>query len=195
MMLAAPSARISVTRAGSVPGMPTSRVTLVRVAAAAAACLSVAALSACASGDSSGTTASASAAPATTSAAPQSAAPESAASESAAPESAAPESAVPESAAPESAAPESAAPERQGPQYVADAILGELSPQGASSLTDQLVTIAMSPVTRQLTEELDLKAELKTKGDAVLLVISRGDEQCTVTASDPPRMARGVSCR
>ena len=53
----------------------------------------------------------------------------------------------------------------------------------------------MSPVTRQLTEELDLKAELKTKGDAVLLVISRGDEQCTVTASDPPRMARGVSCR
>ena len=190
MMLAAPSARISVTRAGSVPGMPTSRVTLVRVAAAAAACLSVAALSACASGDSSGTTASASAAPATTSAAPQSAAPE-----SAAPESAAPETAATQSAAPESAAPESAAPERQGPQYVADAILGELSPQGASSLTDQLVTIAMSPVTRQLTEELDLKAELKTKGDAVLLVISRGDEQCTVTASDPPRMARGVSCR
>ena len=173
-MLAVPSARIRVTRAGSVPGMRSSRVTLVRVAAAAA-CLSVAALSACASGDSAETTASASTAPATTSAVP--------------------ESAAPESAAPESTAPESAAAERKGPQYVADAVLGELSAQGASSLTDQLVTIAMSPVTRQLTEELDLKAELKTKGDAVLLVISRGDEQCTVTASDPPRMARGVSCR
>jgi len=162
--------------------MRTFRVTFPQVAAAA--CLSVAALSACASGDSAETTASASAAPSTTSAVP----------ESATPQSPAPDSPAPESAAPESAAPESAAGQ-QGPQYVADAILGELSSQGASSLTDQLVTIAMSPVTRQLAEELGLKAELKTKGDAVLLVISRGDEQCTVTVSDPPRMARGVSCR
>lgn len=172
--------------------MRTFRVTFPQVAAAA--CLSVAALSACASGDSAETTASASAAPSTTSAVPESATPQSPAPDSPAPESAAPESAAPESAAPESAAPESAAGQ-QGPQYVADAILGELSSQGASSLTDQLVTIAMSPVTRQLAEELGLKAELKTKGDAVLLVISRGDEQCTVTVSDPPRMARGVSCR
>ncbi|MFM9136436.1 MAG: hypothetical protein ACKOT0_13550 [bacterium] len=152
------------------------RVTVVRVAAAAAACMTmVLALTACASGDASGDAAS----PAPTSAAP---------------ESAAPESAAPETAAPEPAAPTAAAPER-GPQYVADAILAELTSGGDTTLTDQLVTIAMSPVTRQLTEQLGLKAQLKTKGDAVLLVISGGDVRCTVSASDPPRPSRGVSCR
>jgi len=184
-MLAIPSPRIRGARAGSVPVMPSQASAATLVKAAVACIATLGALSACASGDTAGEPAAASA----------SSAPESAAPESTAPESAAPESTVPESAAPESAAPESAAPEQAGPQYVADAILAELLSGQDSTLTDQLVTIAMSPVTRQMTETLGLEARLKTRGDATLLVISGPDSQCTVTVSDPPREARGVSCR
>jgi len=184
-MLAIPSPRIRGARAGSVPVMPSQASAATLVKAAVACIATLGALSACASGDTAGEPAPASA----------SSAPESAAPESTAPESAAPESTVPESAAPESAAPESAAPEQAGPQYVADAILAELLSGQDSTLTDQLVTIAMSPVTRQMTETLGLEARLKTRGDATLLVISGPDSQCTVTVSDPPREARGVSCR
>ena len=189
-MLAIPSPRIRGARAGSVPVMPSQASAATLVKAAVACIATLGALSACASGDTAGEPA-----PASASSAPESAAPESAAPESAAPESAAPESAAPESTVPESAAPESAAPEQAGPQYVADAILAELLSGQDSTLTDQLVTIAMSPVTRQMTETLGLEARLKTRGDATLLVISGPDSQCTVTVSDPPREARGVSCR
>ena len=184
-MLAIPSPRIRGARAGSVPVMPSQASAATLVKAAVACIATLGALSACASGDTAGEPATASA----------SSAPESAAPESAAPESTAPESTVPESAAPESTAPETAAPEQAGPQYVADAILAELLSGQDSTLTDQLVTIAMSPVTRQMTETLGLEARLKTRGDATLLVISGPDSQCTVTVSDPPREARGVSCR
>ena len=194
-MLAIPSPRIRGARAGSVPVMPSQASAATLVKAAVACIATLGALSACASGDTAGEPATASASSAPESAAPESAAPESAAPESAAPESTVPESAAPESAAPESAAPESAAPEQAGPQYVADAILAELLSGQDSTLTDQLVTIAMSPVTRQMTETLGLEARLKTRGDATLLVISGPDSQCTVTVSDPPREARGVSCR
>ncbi len=199
-MLAIPSPRIRGARAGSVPVMPSQASAATLVKAAVACIATLGALSACASGDTAGEPAPASASSAPESAAPESTAPESAAPESTAPESAAPESTVPESAAPESTAPEStapetAAPEQAGPQYVADAILAELLSGQDSTLTDQLVTIAMSPVTRQMTETLGLEARLKTRGDATLLVISGPDSQCTVTVSDPPREARGVSCR
>lgn len=179
-MLAIPSPRIRGARAGSVPVMPSQASAATLVKAAVACIATLGALSACASGDTAGEPATASA---------------SSAPESTAPESAAPESAAPESPAPESTAPETAAPEQAGPQYVADAILAELLSGQDSTLTDQLVTIAMSPVTRQMTETLGLEARLKTRGDATLLVISGPDSQCTVTVSDPPREARGVSCR
>ena len=179
-MLAIPSPRIRGARAGSVPVMPSQASAATLVKAAVACIATLGALSACASGDTAGEPATASA---------------SSAPESTAPESAAPESAAPESAAPESTVPEGAAPEQAGPQYVADAILAELLSGQDSTLTDQLVTIAMSPVTRQMTETLGLEARLKTRGDATLLVISGPDSQCTVTVSDPPREARGVSCR
>ena len=179
-MLAIPSPRIRGARAGSVPVMPSQASAATLVKATVACIATLGALSACSSGDTAGEPATARA---------------SSAPESTAPESAAPESAAPESPPPESTAPETAAPEQAGPQYVADAILAELLSGQDSTLTDQLVTIAMSPVTRQMTETLGLEARLKTRGDATLLVISGPDSQCTVTVSDPPREARGVSCR
>jgi hypothetical protein len=76
----------------------------------------------------------------------------------------------------------------------ADAVLEQLKVSSPDALTDQLVTIAMSPLLRQLATSADITTQLKSRGDAVTLIVAGGDTTCTVRVTDAPA-TRGVTCR
>lgn len=76
----------------------------------------------------------------------------------------------------------------------ADAVLEQIRMDGADAPTDQLVTIAMSPLLRELTMSADMTTKLTSKGSSVSLTITGPDATCIVRVTDKPA-ARGVTCR
>lgn len=75
----------------------------------------------------------------------------------------------------------------------ADAVLDQLKFAGPGTLSDQLVTIAMSPLTRQMASSADISTRLDSKGAKVILTLSGDDVTCKITVTDAPA-ARGVAC-
>jgi len=75
----------------------------------------------------------------------------------------------------------------------ADAVLDQLKFSGPGTLSDQLVTIAMSPLTRQMASSADISTRLDSKGAKVILTLAGGDVTCKITVTDAPA-ARGVNC-
>ena len=75
----------------------------------------------------------------------------------------------------------------------ADAVLDQLKFAGPGTLSDQLVTIAMSPLTRQMASSADISTRLDSKGARVILTLSGSDVTCKITVTDAPA-ARGVAC-
>lgn len=75
----------------------------------------------------------------------------------------------------------------------ADAVLDQLKFAGPGTLSDQLVTIAMSPLTRQMASSADIDTRLDSKGARVIFTLSGTDATCKVTVTDAPA-ARGVTC-
>lgn len=75
----------------------------------------------------------------------------------------------------------------------ADAVLDQLKFAGPGTLSDQLVTIAMSPLTRQMASSADITTRLDSKGARVILTLSGNDVTCKITVTDAPA-ARGVAC-
>lgn len=77
---------------------------------------------------------------------------------------------------------------------LADAVLGELDINAPDTFSDQLVTIAMSPLTRELAAAAGVTTALDSKGSRVVFTMTGEDVICLITVSDAPR-ARGVICR
>ena len=75
----------------------------------------------------------------------------------------------------------------------ADAVLDQLKFSGPGTLSDQLVTIAMSPLTRQMASSADISTRLDSKGAKVIFTLAGGDVTCKITVTDAPA-ARGVNC-
>ena len=123
-------------------------------------------------------------------------------SSAAAPEATAssePPAPTPSSAAPSSAAPSTSAPEKpsaadMATDRLADAVLEQLKIDSPDTFTDQLVTIALSPLMRQLASTADVTTRVATKGPKVTLTLTGDDGTCVITVSDEPR-ARGVVCK
>lgn len=78
-------------------------------------------------------------------------------------------------------------------ETMADAVLDQVKMSSPNSFSDQLVTIAMSPLLREMVASADIRAQLDSKGDKVLLVLQRDGVTCRVTVTDQPA-ARGVTC-
>ena len=118
-------------------------------------------------------------------------------SSAAAPEATA--SSEPPAPAPSSAAPSTSAPEKpsaadMATDRLADAVLEQLKIDSPDTFTDQLVTIALSPLMRQLASTADVTTRVATKGPKVTLTLTGDDGTCVITVSDEPR-ARGVVCK
>ncbi len=100
---------------------------------------------------------------------------------------------------PESSAPagsvDQVKPQAQGMAVdaFADAVLDQLKFAGPGTLSDQLVTIAMSPLTRQMASSADIGTRLDAKGEKVIFTLTGSDMTCKVTVTDAPA-ARGVNC-
>jgi hypothetical protein len=77
---------------------------------------------------------------------------------------------------------------------LADAILEQLKLEWPDTLSDQLITIALSPLMRQLASTADVTTRVGSKGDRVTLTLVGSDSTCVVTVTDEPR-ARGVVCK
>lgn len=112
----------------------------------------------------------------------------------------APATAVTESPAPESAAPESPAPPKKPSaadmetDRLADAVLEQLKIDWPDTLSDQLITIALSPLMRQLASTAEVTTSVASKGPKVTLTMTGEDSICVITVTDQPR-ARGVVCK
>ena len=111
--------------------------------------------------------------------------------------------AVPESESPESPAPESSAassaPSKPSAadmdtDRLADAVLEQLKIDSPDTFSDQLVTIALSPLMRQLASTADVTTRVASKGERVTLTLTGDDGTCVITVTDEPR-ARGVVCK
>ena len=76
----------------------------------------------------------------------------------------------------------------------ADAVLEQLKIDSPDTFSDQLITIALSPLTRQLASTAELTTRVASKGPKVTLTLAGNDGTCVVTVSDEPR-ARGVVCK
>ena len=76
----------------------------------------------------------------------------------------------------------------------ADAVLEQLKIDSADTFSDQLITIALSPLMRQLASTADLTTRVASRGDKVTLTLAGTDGTCIVTVTDKPR-ARGVACK
>ena len=117
-----------------------------------------------------------------------------------APATAVTESPAPESPAPESPAPESpAAPKKPSAadmetDRLADAVLEQLKIDWPDTLSDQLITIALSPLMRQLASTAEVTTSVASKGPKVTLTMTGEDSICVITVTDQPR-ARGVVCK
>ena len=106
---------------------------------------------------------------------------------------------TPEATAPSTTAPSTAAPEKpsaadMATDRLADAVLEQLKIDSPDTFTDQLVTIALSPLMRQLASTADVTTRVATKGPKVTLTLTGDDGTCVITVSDEPR-ARGVVCK
>ena len=77
---------------------------------------------------------------------------------------------------------------------LADAVLEQLKIDSPDTFTEQLVTIALSPLMRQLASTADVTTRVATKGPKVTLTLTGDDGTCVITVSDEPR-ARGVVCK
>ena len=76
----------------------------------------------------------------------------------------------------------------------ADAVLEQLKIDSADTFSDQLITIALSPLMRQLASTAGLTTRVASRGDKVTLTLAGTDGTCIVTVTDKPR-ARGVACK
>ena len=137
--------------------------------------------------------------PASTDPATSSPAAASSASAPVTPEATAPSTTAPSTAAPSTAAPSTTAPEKpsaadMATDRLADAVLEQLKIDSPDTFTDQLVTIALSPLMRQLASTADVTTRVATKGPKVTLTLTGDDGSCVITVSDEPR-ARGVVCK
>lgn len=116
------------------------------------------------------------------------------------PAATAPEPVAPESPAPESPAPQTpAAPKKPSAadmetDRLADAVLEQLKIDWPDTLSDQLITIALSPLMRQLASTADVTTSVASKGPKVMLTMTGEDSVCVITVTDEPR-ARGVVCK
>ena len=77
---------------------------------------------------------------------------------------------------------------------LADAVLEQLKIEWPDTLSDQLITIALSPLMRQLASTADVTTQVASKGPKVMLTLSGEDSTCVITVTDAPR-ARGVVCK
>lgn len=131
---------------------------------------------------------------------PTPSAPATAVTESPAPESPTTQVPAPESPAPESPAPTApAAPKKPSAadmetDRLADAVLEQLKIDWPDTLSDQLITIALSPLMRQLASTAEVTTSVASKGPKVTLTMTGEDSICVITVTDQPR-ARGVVCK
>jgi len=125
---------------------------------------------------------------------PTPSAPATAITESPAPESPATESPAPESPAPESPAPKKPSAADMETDRLADAVLEQLKIDWPDTLSDQLITIALSPLMRQLASTAEVTTSVASKGPKVTLTMTGEDSICVITVTDQPR-ARGVVCK
>jgi hypothetical protein len=77
---------------------------------------------------------------------------------------------------------------------LADAVLEQLKIDSPDTFSDQLVTIALSPLMRQLASTADVTTRVASKGERVTLTLTGDDGTCVITVTDEPR-ARGVVCK
>lgn len=77
---------------------------------------------------------------------------------------------------------------------LADAVLEQLKLDWPDTLADQLITISLSPLMRQLASTADVTTRVASKGPKVTLTLTGDDATCVVTVTDAPR-ARGVVCK
>jgi hypothetical protein len=77
---------------------------------------------------------------------------------------------------------------------LADAVLEQLKIDSPDTFTDQLITIALSPLMRQLASSADITTRVDSDGPKVGLTMSGADSICVITVTDEPR-ARGVVCK
>ena len=103
-------------------------------------------------------------------------------------------SASAETSAPSTSAPEKPSAADMATDRLADAVLEQLKIDSPDTFTDQLVTIALSPLMRQLASTADVTTRVATKGPKVTLTLTGDDGTCVITVSDEPR-ARGVVCK
>ena len=130
---------------------------------------------------------------------PATSAPGAAESSAAAPASPEATASAEASTAPSTSAPSTSAPEKpsaadMATDRLADAVLEQLKIDSPDTFTDQLVTIALSPLMRQLASTADVTTRVATKGPKVTLTLTGDDGTCVITVSDEPR-ARGVVCK
>lgn len=76
---------------------------------------------------------------------------------------------------------------------LADAVLDQLKIDAAETFGDQLVTIAMSPLLREMAASADITTRLDSQGKRVILELSGSGMDCRIVVTDQPR-ARGVEC-
>lgn len=95
-----------------------------------------------------------------------------------------------------SVAPQPAKPEVGGmaTDRFADAVLEQIKIDSPDTFSDQLITIALSPLLRQLASSADVTTRVASKGPKVTLTLTGKDGSCVVTVTDEPR-ARGVVCK
>ena len=77
---------------------------------------------------------------------------------------------------------------------LADAVLEQLRIDSPDTFSDQLITIALSPLMRQFATTADVTTRVASKGPKVTLTIAGDDTTCVITVTDEPR-ARGVVCK
>ncbi|MEY3734000.1 MAG: hypothetical protein RL347_1359 [Actinomycetota bacterium] len=77
---------------------------------------------------------------------------------------------------------------------LADAVLEQLKIDSADTFSDQLITIALSPLMRQLASTADITTRVESDGPRVTLTMKGADSTCVITVTDEPR-ARGVVCK
>jgi hypothetical protein len=77
---------------------------------------------------------------------------------------------------------------------LADAVLEQLKIDSVDTFADQLITIALSPLMRQLASTADITTRVESDGPKVKLTMKGEDSTCVITVTDEPR-ARGVVCR
>lgn len=108
--------------------------------------------------------------------------------------SSAPSASDPSTTAPSTTAPEKPSAADMATDRLADAVLEQLKIDSPDTFTDQLVTIALSPLMRQLASTADVTTRVASKGPKVTLTLTGDDGTCVITVTDEPR-ARGVVCK